>query len=87
MILKTMWGQRASEPNMPELMVAWDKHSADDFPEGFEKECHAARESWEDDLAAWRMLDIAVPTPQVMAAFATAQIASAVVLTPSESSR
>jgi hypothetical protein len=82
MILKTMWGQRASERgDMPELMVAWDEYSEDGYPEGFAKECSSARESWGDDLAAWRMVDIYVPSEQMVAAFRPA-VASASVIVP-----
>ncbi len=70
MILKTMWGKRASEPNAPpELMEAWDEHGVDGFPEGFAKSCAVTRASWAEDLAEWRMIDIHVPAQAIADAF------------------
>lgn len=81
MIIKTMWGKRRSEPNAPpELMVAWDEHRVDDFPEGFEDDCAVARASWSDDLAEWRMIDVEVRGLSIDLAFVpTAPIAGIVV--------
>lgn len=68
MIIKTMWGMRKGEQT-PELMVAWDEYSVDGYTEGFEVECRRARESWENDLETYRMVDITVPRQSIKAAF------------------
>jgi hypothetical protein len=74
----TLWGVRKGfEVDMPELMEAWDIHSIANWPEGWDEACAKARTSWGDDLVAWRIIELEVPSTAVLAAFAPARIEAA----------
>lgn len=73
MILHTLWGARAGEA-VPELMVAWDEYSVDQYPEGFEGDCDRAIKSWGSDLQHKRYIDIDVSEDALINAFEEVQI-------------
>ena len=58
MRITCLFGQRKSQPESVELMVAWDEYCIDSYPEGFEEACETAKKSWGDDLLQWRILDL-----------------------------
>jgi hypothetical protein len=71
----TLWGvRRGFEAEMPELMEAWDEVSIDNWAEGWDEACDKARQSWGDDLVAWRVIELEVPSTAVLAAFAPATV-------------
>jgi len=74
MKLITLWGQRRSDPDIVELMVAWDEYCVDANYEGVEQDCEKAKASWGDDLLATREITINVSEKQVRAAFESPQI-------------
>lgn len=65
-----LFGQRKSEHNLIELMVAWDEYCVDAYQEGFEEECEKAKESWGDDLAQWRIVEIEIDEKAIHERFA-----------------
>ncbi len=58
MRITCLFGQRKSQPEAIELMVAWDEYCIDSNPEGFEEDCEKAKKSWGDELLQWRLLDL-----------------------------
>lgn len=58
MKITCLFGQRKSQPESVELMVAWDEYCIDGYSEGFEEACKEAKKSWGDDLLQWRMVEL-----------------------------
>lgn len=73
MRLMTMWGERR-DFKTPELMVAWDYYTWDNWAEGFDEECEKARKSWGDDLVQWRIIELDVSEEAIRKAFEAAVI-------------
>lgn len=79
MQLFTVWGIRNSEPDEPELMVAWDEFSVDANPKGFDSEVKKAIESWGSDLRAHRYITVNIPDKAVFDAFVQDEVEGTVV--------
>lgn len=78
MIIHTLWIARKGE-STPELAVAWDYYTRDNWPEGFGEACDKAIESYGSDLDEKRYIDINVNEDLIMAAFNTSMIPGKVV--------
>lgn len=71
MRITCLFGQRKSQPESIELMVAWDEYCIDNYPEGFEEECEKAKKSWGDDLLQWRLVDLKTSSTDLVELFTT----------------
>jgi len=79
MKITCMFGQRRSDPDVIELMVAWDEYCLDENPEGFAEACETAKRSWGDDMLAEREVEIVVDERKIRGLFGTATISGDVV--------
>lgn len=68
MIIHTLWGLRKGKFT-PELMVAWDEFSVDNYQEGFAEDCEKVIASWGSDLVEKRYIDIHVHDDLLMRTF------------------
>ncbi len=79
MKLLTLWATRKDfEGHVPELLVAWDEHCVDNFPEGFEADCKKALDAMGDDLAEYRRINIYVPEEAIRHAFEKPNVSAVV---------
>jgi hypothetical protein len=68
MKIRCMFGMRI-DCTMPELMVAWDEHSIDDNPAGFDEDMEKAKKSWGEDLISHRQISINIDENELAAMF------------------
>lgn len=66
-----MFGQRRHDPDLIELMTAWDEYCAEDNYEGFEEACQVSAKSWGDDLLSSRVIEIEIDESKIHERFAT----------------
>ena len=71
MRITCLFGQRKSQPESIELMVAWDEYCIDNYPEGFEADCKKAKESWGSDLLQWRLVELKTSSTDLVELFTT----------------
>lgn len=73
-----LFGQRR-DPEIIELMVAWDEYCVDANVEGFDEACDAAKRSWRDDLLESRVVEIEVDEDAIRARFEPVRMTGRVV--------
>lgn len=78
--VKTAWFWRKSEDG-PELIVAWDEFTYDGWPSGFDEAVQKEFDAMKQDDSGYgvRIIDIAVPLDDVIAAFIPPQLQGEVV--------
>lgn len=62
------FANRKYDPDVVELIDAWDEFSADENYSGYEASRKAAIESWGGDLLRWVTVEIDVPAAEIYAA-------------------
>ena len=78
MNIKCLWILRTSEPELPELVQAWDEFSVDDNPEGFADACADSLNRIGTDLEDHRYITIRVDWQTILDAFAPVELDGAV---------
>ena len=69
MDIKTLWVRRASEPELPELVQAWDEFGVEDNPEGFAEACATSINAIGTDLDTYRYITIRVDWQTILDSF------------------
>lgn len=82
MEIRTLWAKRRDSypgEHAPELLVAWDEFSIDDYREGWEDAKASELAAMEGDLVASAELVIDVPDDAVFALFESPKVSAEVV--------
>jgi len=59
------YANRKSDPDVVELVDAWDEYSVESNYAGWEESRQKALDSWGDDLFRWVTVEIAVPMGEI----------------------
>jgi hypothetical protein len=74
MTIICLFGQRRHDPEIIELMCAWDDYCADANCEGMEEDFERAKKSWGDDLLESRIVEIQVDENKIRSLFAPVRL-------------
>jgi len=65
MIIVATYANRTYDPDVIELVDAWDEYSVENNYEGWKKSRQDALNSWGDDLLRWVTVEIEVPMGEI----------------------